>query len=355
MPFMRMTALALALALAALAPAARGMDRLSCEKTGDHVYRISFAAVAKDGEIAIYASARADRIDSKTPVAKTRTSPVDVTAAGDGRIYFHLKPKSGPTRVVSLRRVPVDGAPNLRDLGGYATSDGRHVRWGLAFRSGQLDKLTEKDYRTVSALGLRVICDFRQERERKSNPTNWTPVPQPVFVLNPIDSYPPRVASGGANQAAAQPPQSLPEYWWIANASQQYGDMFRRVAAGEVPFLFHCAAGKDRAGTFAALLLTALGAPRETVMEDYRLTNAYLVPDSRIPQLAASLQKRRNLPEPPDADTVRGASGGVNPKWLTEAFAAMEQKYGSVDNYLRDELKLTPADLAALRARLLEP
>ena len=89
------------------------------------------------------------------------------------------------------------------------------------------------------------------------------------------------------------------------------------------------------------------------MVEDFLLTNRYLVPDERIPQLAKELQERQHLPAPPDAETVRAASG-VLASNLEIGFSLIREKYGSVENYAREALKLSAADIRKLQARLLE-
>src|SRR4051812_34085613 len=90
---------------------------------------------------------------------------------------------SAQTRFVALA-----GQPNFRDLGGYATSDGHHVRWRQVYRSGLLARLTPADYEKVAALGITLVCDFRSDAERKNAPTNWQAGSRPQFyeshVLN---------------------------------------------------------------------------------------------------------------------------------------------------------------------------
>jgi protein-tyrosine phosphatase len=138
-----------------------------------------------------------------------------------------------------------------------------------------------------------------------------------------------------------------------SDASAEFGNILRRFARGDLPALVHCTAGKDRTGFFSALLLTTLGVPRETVREDFSLTNKYLVPDDKIPELAKALQVRNNLNTLPDAETVRVANG-VNPANLDIAFRVIEEKYGSFERYLREELKISDTDLKTLRDCLLE-
>ena len=103
----------------------------------------------------------------------------------------------------------------------------------------------------------------------------------------------------------------------------------------------------------SALLLTILGVPHDIVVEDFMLTNKYLVPDERIPELARQMQERQKLAALPDAETVRAGSG-VLASNLEIGFGVIREKYGTVENYAREALKLSPDDMRKLRARLLE-
>src|SRR6266481_3625354 len=153
---------------------ATGIESPTCELIGVGVYRIDFQASPDAGPIEVFASSRPDRIDSAKPLLTIRKVPAEVSISGHtGRIYFHLKPASGVTRVVSVRRLPLEGAKNFRDLGGYRTSDGHYVRWGQVYRSGYLVNLTPKDSEYLNNLGIRVVCDVRAEGERMRAPDHW--------------------------------------------------------------------------------------------------------------------------------------------------------------------------------------
>lgn len=337
---------ALLLVLGRLALAA-GIDSAVCEQTVPTTYHLEFQAPADAGDIGIYASSRADRIDSAQPVLTTRRSPVDVTVpAGSARVYFHLKPQSGPTRVVSTRRVPLEGAVNFRDLGGYPTADGQHVKWGVIYRSNNLSQLTAKDYELLGHLGIRLVCDFRVDSERQRSPTKWQASDPPEFAIESIDT----IKYLGSNRDAG----FLNIYKSISDeGAMQFADVLRRIVKGDLPVLYHCTQGKDRTGTFSAFLLTALGVPRDVVQADYELSNKYLVPEDKVAQMAAAYQERLKLDKPPDLQTLWRASG-VDPSWLGLAFTAVTSKYGSFDKYLHNALGLSDADLTALRTRLLE-
>ena len=124
--------------------------------------------------------------------------------------------------------------------------------------------------------------------------------------------------------------------------------LFNRLAAGEVPLVFNCAAGKDRAGTAAALILSALGVPRETVVEDYVLTD-------RVVDLEAIFMDRKRKNEL--TNQSRGVVAAIlkaDASYLHAALDAVEEKHGTVAAYLRDALGITEEALFAMRQSLLE-
>ena len=141
---------------------------------------------------------------------------------------------------------------------------------------------------------------------------------------------------------------------YITDFADQYGAMLRRVETGDLPVVEHCSAGKDRTGIFSAILLTALGVPRHVVIQDYLLTNRYLLSPDSIGKTAADLQTMLDLPQVPDRGFVE-AMLTTRAETMESAFRVIDAAYGSFGNYLRDGLKLSDSDVAKLRERLLEP
>jgi protein-tyrosine phosphatase len=128
----------------------------------------------------------------------------------------------------------------------------------------------------------------------------------------------------------------------------QFAAMFRELIAGRAPLAVNCSAGKDRTGVAAALILSVLGVPRETVIADYLLSNRYFraempkgVGEDPTARLLASL--------PPDAIQ---ALMGVERVYIEASFAAIEAK-GGLDRYVRETLGLSARDLQTLRRRYL--
>lgn len=223
------------------------------------------------------------------------------------------------------RALPLQGVQNARDLGGYRTVDGKSVRTGLVYRTGQLNNATPDDLAVLADRKVGVVDDLRTVYERAVGPdkvpagavANWDDVigqaPPQVLAstLTGGDSlYRAFITAPGANTAVASVLRDI-------------------IAADGKAVLFHCTAGKDRTGWTAAVLLTLLGVDRATVNQDYLLSNQF-----------------------------RGASqddplNGVQQPWLDAAFDQANQTYGSFDNYVRDGLGLSADDIAALRDALL--
>jgi protein-tyrosine phosphatase len=341
-------------------PAAAGVENPTCELIAPGVYRLDYQSSPGAGAVQVFASSRPDRIDSGKPLLTIRQTPAEVSVPGSsGRVYFHLKPASGPTRVVSVRRLPLEGANNFRDLGGYRATDGRYVRWGLVYRSNYLVGLTASDLAYLNALGIRLVCDVRSEGERARSPDHWVGN-APEFFSVPI----------GPNRDGTLTPEELKQrVAALSNESKnstrgydklaidfapQFGNILRRLAAGDLPAVEHCSSGKDRTGVFSAILLTALGVPRETVIQDYLLTTRYLLAPDSIEKTTADLQKILGLSAPPDAATVQ-ALMTTKPETLDATFESLNKTYGSFDAYLQNALKISNSDLEALRQRLLQP
>jgi protein-tyrosine phosphatase len=336
-----------------------GIENSTCEPVSPGVYRIAYEAPPHTGPVKVFASSRPDRIDSAKPLLTIRQPPANVSVPEhSGRVYFQLQPASGPMRVVSVRRLPLEGARNFRDLGGYRTADGRYVRWGLVYRSNYLANLTPKDYEYLQSLGIRLICDIRADPERLRSPTHWIGSP-PEFLNLPIGpnrdgTLTPEELKRRVDSINAQTKDTIRGYDYAVSGAAQYGKILQRIAAGDLPLVEHDTSGKDRAGLFAAILLTALGVPRDVVIQDYLLTTKYMLAPDAIESTTADLQKIFGLPAPPDAPTVK-AIMTTRSETLEATFDAVTKTYGSFDNYLRDALKVSDADLALLRQRLLEP
>jgi protein-tyrosine phosphatase len=334
------------------------------EQTSPHRYHLTFHAEPVGGPVSIFASHTPSNREDEKPVAMTSGGSSDVHLHGwTGRPYFHLTTPGGKTRVVSIRRLPLEGQNNFRDLGGYRTTDGRYTRWGRLYRSGQLSSLTEKDYEYLQPLGIRLVCDFRTEEERSRQPTHW-PGDAPEFLFTPIGADDKgrntRVdemrrllqEQAGPDQMRAFMRTLYPDM--AVQAATQFQRILGRLLSAQGASMVHCSAGKDRTGVFSALLLLTLGVPRETVIEDYLLTNRYVSADDAINRTALAYQKLAGLDHVPSVDVLKPLVR-VEPPFLESALEAIDKHYGSFDQYRREKLHFSDADVERLRSAYLEP
>lgn len=221
------------------------------------------------------------------------------------------------------REIGLAGTKNTRTLAGYVGVDGKRVN-DLVLRSDNLSSLTAGDIAKLDERGLKTVVDLRTEIEKTVQPNKKlagvTTVDADVLgKLSPI--------------ALVDMDQAYGAFVTDANARAQIRaaiTAIEQTAADGGTTLYRCSAGKDRTGWTSAVLLTILGVDRTTIDADYLASNHY-----------------RNA-NPNDI------INGVNIAWLKKSFAAADKKYGSMDGYIRDGLKLTDADIASLRASLLD-
>jgi|SRR5271170_1599842 len=258
------------------------------------------------------------------------------------------------------RILQLEGSCNLRDLGGYPAADGRRVRAAVLYRSGVLTYLTADDKQRIKALGVRVICDLRRARERRDEPTQW---PGDDVKIVALDENPALESQGelswrdAANGDAAREImvnlyRNMPV--WLESRLRS---MFEVLAAGNVPLLFHCSAGKDRTGLAAALILHCIGVQRETILSDYALTNKAVDLEQfalkhRSARLGLSAADHPILKLPLD---VRKATLGAETAYLSAALERIERDYQSIDNYLNEQFGITPDMQRRIRSLLLTP
>ena len=257
----------------------------------------------------------------------------------------------------SARRLPLDGAHNARDLGGYPGHEGRRVRWGVLYRSDALGELSDDDVSYLGRLGLRQVVDFRSPPERERAPDRLPQAPAPRVVLRPIvgEVLDPkilqdRLLSGSARSHEMAALLVAGNRAFVTEFSGEYAGFLRDLADAEnVPALFHCTAGKDRAGFAAALTLLALGVERETVMQDYLLTNA--LSGSATDRILLTLRVASFFrTDPDDARPLFEARR----EYLQAAFDTIDERYGTTDAYFDRGLGIDAATLDRLRANLLE-
>ena len=254
-------------------------------------------------------------------------------------------------------RIALSSTRNLRDLGGYATLDGRHVKGGLLFRSDNLGHLEGKDLERFAALGLKTIFDLRSVKERESKPTRFPPGSVPRVVEIPLFYQPlapeimrRHILGGDLDEGDARRLMKESYRAYALNYPAELSTLLRGLAEpGVLPALIHCTHGKDRTGVAVAVILRSLGVPQETVLEDYLLSNVFWESEAnRLSCLAYGASFFRTPRE-----EVR-ALLEVRPEYLEAAFTAINERYGSFATYLHEGLGIDSVTLERLRAALLD-
>lgn len=259
------------------------------------------------------------------------------------------------------RHVSLDGQPNFRDVGGYKAKDGKTVRRGLVFRSGELPRLTDDDVAKLERLGITTVVNFLTEGETKSRGKNRLP-DRAREVLQPIESD--NGLAAAANEARktgdfSKLPASInPKIHRIlvTDARKQYAALLKEIANTDEPIVFHCSHGVHRTGTATAILLWGLGVPWETVREDYLLSNKYRTAEvkRRLAQLRKLAAKTQNIPLDKVDMTNVEAFYILQGKYIDATRDEVLKKYGSIRGYLTDGLGLSKQEIQRVRDRLLE-
>lgn len=257
---------------------------------------------------------------------------------------------------VQRRHVALEGADNFRDLGGYATRDGRSVKWGMLYRSDDLSHLTDADLEKVSALRLRLVCDFRGPREWRAAPDRLPAKSRPQVAH--LEIWDKSFDAGSIRKAITSGKLDVDLRQMLIEGNRlfatrfapRYREMFARITKPEnLPALVHCTAGKDRAGFASALILRVLGVPDKTIYEDFLLTDYYTAAKIRRTLWLVRLTSLFRV----DPEKVRPVLG-VERAYLDAAFGTIDEKYGSFDRYRKEALGLDDQAVTDFRNLVLE-
>ncbi|WP_298282732.1 tyrosine-protein phosphatase, partial [Novosphingobium sp.] len=248
------------------------------------------------------------------------------------------------------RVLPLEQGSNFRDAGGYLGADGKRVAWGKIFRSGAMPLLTELDYTTLEKLKIMTIVDLRSTDERMIAPNMLDDRTGATFISN---DYSLKGLMAGYGKGDG-------EYAYRGMDTflkPQLKQVFRSLLRDEGAVMYHCSAGQDRTGITTALIYSALGVDRATILKDYHLSTELRRPQFEMPPLdpadwpgnpivpyyVASMKK----PGGPKAEPLFTPKGNSH---LAQYFELIDKNYGSVEAYLDKELGVTAADIKRLRA-----
>ncbi len=242
---------------------------------------------------------------------------------------------------------------NFRDFGGYPTRDGARVTFGKLYRSADFSEVSPADRAALDALGVKFVVDLRRASEWAQYPSLW-PGEGVRIIRQDLAGAEPEIHSvrtydADAVRAAMQ--AAYARYPFERRFISLFRDLLHGLADEEGgPVIVHCAAGKDRTGVACALVLHALGVDRDTIVEDYLLSNETIDVADRLARVRARLaaQVQGELPDDALLPMIK-----VEETYLEAALSRMEREAGSIDAYIGAVLGVSDEARARLRAHLL--
>ncbi|MFC0215427.1 tyrosine-protein phosphatase [Paenibacillus chartarius] len=249
------------------------------------------------------------------------------------------------------RILPFEGVLNFRDMGGYETTDGRKVKYGLFFRSAELTGMTANDLELFQSLGIKTIFDYRSDGEAEQKPD---PVIEGVKNIRipamkqdvPADM---RELMRQGHFKGMTPDMLAAMYVEMAVNNPSYRSLMTTIMnLDHLGVLHHCAGGRDRTGVGGAIILLALGVPEETIIEDYLISNTTLIPmNEKIKQQLSEFMS------PEEADRIV-ANMELRREFMEAVFTTIHKHYGSVSAFLEQEFGMTPGKRAEWQKYCLE-
>ncbi|MEV7191695.1 tyrosine-protein phosphatase [Streptomyces sp. NPDC093510] len=271
-------------------------------------------------------------------------------------------PRSAAAAPATVRHIPLQGAVNVRDVGGHRTYDGERVRHGRVYRADALSKLTDADLGTIAGLGLKKVIDFRVPAEVQYDgpdrlPVGLSPTSRPVTdnglftrLITAIGSRDPvkQEEMLGNGRAAAFMHDVYRTFVTDSANRAQFAATLRDIAVSRSPLLYHCTAGKDRTGWTTYLLLRLVGVPERTATDDYLASNTYRAAyDARLREQL----RQGGLMQNPDLIIPLQE---VRTDYLDTALDEAEKRYGGLGGYLSKGLGLDAGTILKLRDRLVD-
>ena len=241
------------------------------------------------------------------------------------------------TQTISTRELRLEVAHNVRHIGGYRGEVGT-TREDIV-RSAGLHRLTERGLAALVDAGITTIIDLRSSAERTENATPDTTPFGIRHIHNPIwETNASPAGLGDGFQGYAPVYRAM-----LETGAPAYRSLFETIASSTDGVLFHCAAGKDRTGVAAALLLKLAGVPDADVIEDYALSEILLAP--MFAEFAPRMAER-------GVDKAKArALMASSPVAMVETLGHLHERHGSAEGYMR-EIGMSPAAINELKARL---
>jgi protein-tyrosine phosphatase len=330
-------------------------DTVHAWRSADGRHHLSWEVAEAGVEVSVRVLSDPDTPALRETTADAGPARISLPAlAPNTRHRFQVSDGLGNDVTVATRGLGFAGTDNFRDFGGYPTHSGKTVAWGRLFRSGALSGLTDEDVARLSELGIALVCDFRRRGEQKREPSRLPGAPHTPRVVS-LPMSPGSQASAIYSEIATSGREGMIEFMVAINREfalaqhERFAEMFAAILEDRPRgLLIHCAAGKDRTGFAAALILAALGVPQSMILRDYLLTREYYNPWHELPRV------RERFGVQGLSEEVLVPMLDVDAAYLGAALGAITDQFGGMDAYLESQLGVGEAERRELAALYLE-
>lgn len=331
----------------------------------------TFSGLPK-GQKTIYAILDPTDIKNKKELLQTTETEIELAINSvTTRTYFYIESKKA-SFVLAERTLVVDGMNNFRDMGGYRTVDGKHVKWGKLYRSDHLYNATEKGVEYLNTLHIHSIVDYRSDSEIEKYPNHVIAGDVTTYHLDP-DAHTAELSAQFSSSKSNEDENLIAKiveqkkngtlvdrydivmkqyanFVNVEKSKQAFASMLKVAKdPNSAAIVQHCRGGKDRTGFGAMLLLAVLGVPKETLVYDYMLTNV-----NRIDRNNEKMMGYKKLTSDPEVLEYLYSLIDTKKAFIEKSIQSIEETYGNIKNYVMQELGLSKEDIIQLQTLYLE-
>ena len=293
----------------------------------------------QDGNINIYSSHSDDSPSDFVPIKTSKITEqftVINPSSPDIREFYILKTTSAYSGIITNRVIEMRNVKNFRDMGGYFTKNDRQMKWGMIFRSGDISNATLYDQERIRRLNIKTIVDLRSEKSIKKYPILIHPSVKKISIpITQLDTESLNEMMEDKRLTQSDAIRKIQDSYIgiIENYKLQFEELFVVLSdINNYPILISGSLGKDRVGLAAFFILTAMGIPQNIILDDYMLSQHAI----NISQVVDDV-----LSKPEYFQEAVTALLSVKPSYLNYTIDYINQKYGSIDNYIEKELKVS--------------
>ncbi len=312
--------------------------RTACEERDSDEYILKWETFPPiEGHLKIRELKNGDESSEGFPIKEVPISSgyTTVPKKRSSHVFYELIFNDKKKSITANRSIETENIIGLRDIGGYQAQNGKQLKWGMIYRSGNLSKIKKEDIQVLNELGIKTIVDLRTNEEALDSPPVFNAEQYfrvPLAIENP-KALMKDVLSGKLTREEVLEAQKKMNYYMVENSTEQFKHYFEILSNPKnYPILVFCSIGKDRAGLAIAITLAALDVDEEQIHRDYVYSNNFISDYKKIfhtDTLSTSTQ---------EAVT---AFFTAQPLIIKSARNFLSEKYGSVDEYLMNTLKLT--------------